>query len=104
MPLTPSGKIDRRALPAPDVEQRIYAAPSTGVERALVAAWQSVLGVKQVGVDDNFYELGGDSILSVDIIQRLRLVGLECSAGDFFRYQTIAELSAVVGMRSGGEA
>ncbi|GGO94258.1 non-ribosomal peptide synthetase [Wenjunlia tyrosinilytica] len=110
MPRDPNGKPDRSALPYPwssredrgDLPE--YVAPAGEQQSLMAEVWAEVLGLDRVGIDDNFYELGGDSILSVDIIQRLRLVGLECSAGDFFRYQTIAELSAVVGMRSGGEA
>ena len=65
LPLTVSGKLDRRALPAPDVrvEQKAFVAPRTGAERVLAGIWAELLGADRVGAEDNFFELGGDSIL-----------------------------------------
>ncbi|MFE2127291.1 non-ribosomal peptide synthetase [Streptomyces amritsarensis] len=94
-PLTPSGKVDRKALPAPEhaaapaeVQQ-----PRTGTERLLAQIWSDVLGVPAVGVTDNFYELGGDSILGIRVVARAKKAGLVISAKDVFRKQTIAELA-----------
>ncbi|MEU6299767.1 non-ribosomal peptide synthetase [Streptomyces erythrochromogenes] len=94
-PLTPSGKVDRKALPAPghaaapaEVQE-----PRTGPERLLAQIWSDVLGVPAVGVTDNFYELGGDSILGIRVVARAKKAGLVISAKDVFRKQTIAELA-----------
>jgi acyl-coenzyme A synthetase/AMP-(fatty) acid ligase len=74
LPLTASGKLDRRALPAPEFSgtEAEYVAPRTAIEAELARIWAEVLGVEQVGVQDNFFELGGDSILSIRVISRLR--------------------------------
>ncbi len=72
LPLTNNGKIDRKALPAPEQQRpelsRRYAAPTTPNEKSLAAIWSNVLRVEQVGIHDNFFELGGDSILSIQVI------------------------------------
>jgi amino acid adenylation domain-containing protein/non-ribosomal peptide synthase protein (TIGR01720 family) len=93
-PLSPSGKIDRRALPAPDfaVAGVGYVAPRTEAERMLADIWADVLGASRVGVEDNFFELGGDSILSIQVISRARRVGLRLLPRDLFRYPTVASL------------
>jgi amino acid adenylation domain-containing protein/non-ribosomal peptide synthase protein (TIGR01720 family) len=96
MPLTPSGKIDRRALPAPAVTRQAHVAASTDAERALAEAWQSVLGVSQVSVHDNFFELGGDSILSLQIVARLRRAGWKLAPRVVLQQQTIARIAAYV--------
>ncbi|AVZ77917.1 non-ribosomal peptide synthetase (plasmid) [Streptomyces lunaelactis] len=97
-PLTPNGKIDRRALPAPqhtaDTDSGLE--PRTDTERALAGIWADVLGLPQVGITDNFYELGGDSILGIMVVAKAKKAGLPISAKDVFRRQTIAELAAVV--------
>jgi amino acid adenylation domain-containing protein/non-ribosomal peptide synthase protein (TIGR01720 family) len=99
MPLTESGKIDRRALPDPgdtrpalDVE---YAAPRTDVEARLAAVWSRALGLARVGVDDNFFTLGGDSIVSLQVVAHARAAGIRVTPEDLFRYPTIASLSTV---------
>jgi amino acid adenylation domain-containing protein len=94
-PLTPSGKVDRKALPAPDHSAAPSAAqePRTEAERLLVGIWSEVLGVPSVGVTDNFYELGGDSILGIRVVARAKRAGLVITAKDVFRRQTIAELA-----------
>ncbi|MGH4018676.1 MAG: non-ribosomal peptide synthase/polyketide synthase, partial [Pseudonocardiaceae bacterium] len=100
LPLTPSGKIDRRALPAPDASQRPeseYVAPRTQAEVELAGIWAQVLGVDQVGVEDNFFGLGGDSILSIQVVSRARQAGLRLTSKDIFLHQTVAELAAAVG-------
>src|SRR6059058_4759744 len=96
MPLTPSGKIDQRALPAPDLQQELgsrYVAPRTDAEATLAGIWSEVLGVDQVGVEDNFFELGGDSILSIQVVSRARQAGLSLMPRDLFVHQTVASLT-----------
>ena len=100
LPLTTSGKLDRRALPAPDLEaesRREYVAPRTPQEETLAGIWAEALGVARVGVTDNFFELGGDSILSIQAVSRARAAGLHLSSGDVFRHQTVADLAAAAG-------
>ncbi|MFD9082217.1 amino acid adenylation domain-containing protein [Streptomyces erythrochromogenes] len=94
-PLTPSGKVDRKALPAPEhaAAPAEVQEPRTGTERLLAQIWSDVLGVPAVGVTDNFYELGGDSILGIRVVARAKKAGLVISAKDVFRKQTIAELA-----------
>ncbi|MGH3907542.1 MAG: non-ribosomal peptide synthase/polyketide synthase, partial [Pseudonocardiaceae bacterium] len=96
LPLNPNGKLDRRALPAPDWGAAVragFVAPSTDVERTLAEIWADILGVERVGVEDNFFELGGDSILSIQVVSRARQAGLSFTSKDVFLYQTIASLA-----------
>ncbi|MFF0221630.1 amino acid adenylation domain-containing protein [Streptomyces sp. NPDC004629] len=98
LPLTANGKVDRRALPAPDGEVRsvsAHRAPRTPTEEKLAAVWAEVLGVERVGVDDNFFEFGGDSILSIQAVYRIRQAGLRVTAKDLFTRPTVASLAAV---------
>jgi len=96
LPLTPNGKLDRRALPAPAAEGgRPYVAPRTEAQRWLAQVWQEVLGVERVGLDDHFFELGGDSLLSLKVISRVRAnkaLGLALKLRDLMRTPTIGEL------------
>ncbi|MFE9411577.1 non-ribosomal peptide synthase/polyketide synthase [Streptomyces sp. NPDC006704] len=98
LPLNASGKLDRRALPAPDFESpaaaREFVAPRTSDEEILAGIWSEILGVRRVGVTDNFFELGGDSILSIQAVSRARAAGLALSSQDVFRHQSVAELAA----------
>jgi amino acid adenylation domain-containing protein/non-ribosomal peptide synthase protein (TIGR01720 family) len=104
MPLTTSGKLDRRALPAPrpatDRRENAYTAPRTPVEEELARIWAEVLGAGAVGVSDNFFELGGDSILSIQAVSRARQAGLRLSSRDIFLHQTISDLAAAIAPRS----
>src|SRR5581483_7924229 len=94
LPLTANGKLDRRALPAPGRDASVgYVAPRTAAEEAIAGIWADVLGVDQVGVHDNCFELGGDSILSIQIVSRARRAGYQFTARDLFAHQTIAELA-----------
>ncbi|MGH3711202.1 MAG: condensation domain-containing protein, partial [Pseudonocardiaceae bacterium] len=96
LPLNPSGKLDRRALPAPelDVSSGVnYVPPRTTVEQVLVDIWTHVLGAERVGIEDNFFELGGDSILSIQVVSRARAAGLRLTAKDIFLRQSIAALA-----------
>jgi amino acid adenylation domain-containing protein len=99
MPLTPNGKLDRRALPAPDAARpelgAAYVSPRTPIERALCEIWQQVLGVDRVGVRDNFFALGGDSIRSLRIVAQAQAAGWALSPREVFERPTVAELAAV---------
>ncbi|MGH3572964.1 MAG: amino acid adenylation domain-containing protein, partial [Pseudonocardiaceae bacterium] len=100
LPLTSSGKIDRRALPTPDYRPALtagYVAPRTSTERRLADIWAQVTGTERIGLHDNFFELGGDSILSIQVVSRARQVGLQLSSKDIFLHQTIAALAPLVG-------
>ena len=96
MPLTPNGKIDRRALAAAapgTTSPGAHVAPRTETERALAGIWAEVLSVARVGVEDNFFALGGDSILSLQVVARARRAGLRLLSRDIFRHQTVAALA-----------
>ncbi|HEX3560512.1 MAG TPA: amino acid adenylation domain-containing protein [Pyrinomonadaceae bacterium] len=97
LPLTPNGKVDRGALPAPDWAapelEDDFVAPCTEVERALAAAWAEALGVRQVGIDDNYFELGGDSIRSIRVRAGALERGLDFSLQHLFQHPTIRELA-----------
>jgi len=100
LPLTPTGKVDRRRLPAPDntqvaVEGNVVA-PRTPIEELLATIWSHVLRLDRVGIHDNFFELGGDSILSIQIIARAHQAGLSLTPKHLFQYQTIAQLAEAV--------
>ncbi|MEG5083549.1 amino acid adenylation domain-containing protein [Microcoleus sp. AT8-B4] len=99
LPLTNNGKVDRKALPAPDRDrpelEEAFATPSTAIEKILAEIWAQVLGLEQVGIDDNFFELGGDSILSIQVISQANRAGLRLTPKQLFQHQTIAQLAAV---------
>jgi amino acid adenylation domain-containing protein len=101
LPLSPGGKVDRRLLPEPDSERPELAdgfvAPRTSAEEQLADVWRGVLGVERVGVHDNFFDLGGDSILSIQIVGRASRLGLRLTPRQIFEHQTVAELAAVAG-------
>jgi acyl carrier protein len=96
-PLTPNQKIDRRALPAPDAAvaapSAAYVAPASDLETTVARVWQEVLQVPQVGMQDNFFDLGGHSLLIVQVLARLRKeTGLQVPMTDLFRFPTIRSL------------
>lgn len=99
MPLTANGKVDRKALPLPNkntssinlTKQNAYSRN----EQILLEIWQAVLGITAVGLHDNFFSLGGDSILSLQIIARARKQGLKLTPKQLFEQQTISELALV---------
>ncbi|WP_426134160.1 non-ribosomal peptide synthase/polyketide synthase [Pseudomonas sp. PWP3-1b2] len=95
MPLSPNGKLDRKALPAPDVAQaqQTFVAPANAIEAALVQIWQGVLGVERIGTGDNFFALGGDSINSIQVVSRARQQGIGLAPKDLFLNQTIQALA-----------
>jgi amino acid adenylation domain-containing protein/non-ribosomal peptide synthase protein (TIGR01720 family) len=95
LPLTPNGKIDRQALPAPEAVEKQFVAPRNSVERELSTIWANVLGIAEPGINENFFELGGDSILGIQIIARANQEGMNLITKQIFQHQTIAELAAV---------
>ncbi|MFG0408098.1 phosphopantetheine-binding protein, partial [Pseudomonas sp. zjy_7] len=96
LPLSPNGKLDRKALPAPGaIEDRPYAAPEGETETLLAALWCELLGVEQVGRHDNFFELGGHSLLAVTLTSRLREQGLEADVRALFDQPTLAGYAAI---------
>jgi non-ribosomal peptide synthase protein (TIGR01720 family) len=97
LPLTRNGKVDRSALPDPEVPlvaPPLGVAPRTAGERLLAAIWCEVLGLPEIGVHDNFFELGGDSILTIQVAAKASRAGLPLATRDLFRHQTIADLAA----------
>ncbi|ARU63540.1 hypothetical protein CBW65_22920 [Tumebacillus avium] len=99
IPLTSNGKVDRKLLPAPDrqrsEERNSFAAPSTPMELLLAEVWQEVLGLERVGVQENFFELGGDSIIGIQIIAKAKRAGVSLTPKQLFQHQTIAQLALV---------
>ncbi|WP_211359791.1 non-ribosomal peptide synthetase [Actinocorallia herbida] len=94
-PLTANGKLDRRALPEPEVGAGPLLAPSTDAEHAVCGAVAAALRLDAVGVDQNFFALGGDSILAISLLSALREVGLYVTATQIFTSETIGALAAV---------
>jgi amino acid adenylation domain-containing protein/non-ribosomal peptide synthase protein (TIGR01720 family) len=99
LPLTPNGKVDRKALLGLDRQGadagREFVAARTRTEEALAEVWSQVLGAERVGVEDNFFQLGGDSIQSIQVVARARRAGIRLTPRQLFQHQTIAELAAV---------
>ncbi|MFD7461183.1 MULTISPECIES: non-ribosomal peptide synthetase [unclassified Streptomyces] len=105
LPLTPSGKVDRRALPAPDLTRdSVPDPPRTAAEKALCTLFAEVLGLRQVGVHDDFFTLGGDSIVSVRLADRARRAGLALTPRDVFTHRTPAALASTAATPEGGPA
>ncbi|EMJ6443689.1 MULTISPECIES: non-ribosomal peptide synthetase [Bacillus] len=97
LPRTAHGKIDRKALPNPSVEVvEGYAPPRNPREEILAQIWSEVLGKEQVGIHDNFFDFGGDSIMSMQLTAKAYAVGLHLPPSLLFQYQTISELSNVI--------
>ncbi|MCX2933579.1 amino acid adenylation domain-containing protein [Mycobacterium sp. CVI_P3] len=104
LPLTVNGKLDTKALPAPDYQDvDSYRAPSDVVEEILAGIYAQVLGLERVGVDESFFELGGDSILSMQVVARARAAGVLCRPRDIFVEQTVAGLARVATVADGDE-
>lgn len=96
VPLTVNGKLDRDALPSPDgsrVRRGGYVEPSNDRERLLAGIWEDVLSVPRVGVHDDFLDLGGDSILSIQIVARAARRGLKLTPNQLFEHPTVSELA-----------
>jgi amino acid adenylation domain-containing protein/FkbM family methyltransferase len=110
LPLTPQGKVDRRALPAPDSLRRdlekVYCAPRTPTEERLAAIWMEVLRVERVGVQDNFFELGGHSLLATQVVSRMReSFATELPLRRLFEHPTVAGVAEIIdeALKNGGE-
>ncbi|MEI8632756.1 AMP-binding protein [Vibrio sp. PP-XX7] len=104
MPLTPNGKIDRKALPEPDegaFVRQVYEAPQTPLEILLADIWQRLLNVTQVGRHDNFFELGGHSLLAVQLIERLRQQGYTLPVKTLFEHPSLATLALTLSETAG---
>ncbi|WP_338688108.1 non-ribosomal peptide synthetase [Bradyrhizobium sp. 26S5] len=105
MPLTPNGKVDRASLPEPTAEiiqpAQEFVAPSTETEKTLAALWSDLLKVKSIGRHDNFFDLGGESLLVVRTVARMRKTfGVDVQLRNLFERPTLAELAEVIdGMR-----
>jgi amino acid adenylation domain-containing protein len=101
LPLTPSGKVDRRGLPSPDrarpALEEGFAAPETAIEQQLAAMWAAVLGLDRIGLHDNFFELGGHSLLATQLLSRIRdAFQVEVSLLSFFEMPTVAGLTTCI--------
>ena len=100
LPLTPNGKVDHEALPEPDnclAEAQAYTAPRNAVEEIIAGIWSKILGAKQIGVHDNFFDLGGHSLKATQVVSRLRKAfRSEIPLRHLFEFPTIAELAAVI--------
>ncbi|MDQ3643360.1 MAG: phosphopantetheine-binding protein, partial [Actinomycetota bacterium] len=101
LPLTPNGKTDRKALPAPDYahreDKRPYIAPRTPTEQTLATIWATVLGIESPGVDDDFFDVGGDSLKAVRIVTALRSeFCVDAAMRHLFEQPTIAGLAEIV--------
>ncbi|MBP1176320.1 amino acid adenylation domain-containing protein/non-ribosomal peptide synthase protein (TIGR01720 family) [Paenibacillus sp. PvR133] len=96
MPLTTNGKIDRKLLPVPDGDIQTgveYAAPRNDMERQMVDIWKQNLGVSIVGIDDNYFDLGGHSLKAIQLVSQGQAVGIEIGINQVFQYQTIRQMS-----------
>jgi len=100
LPITPNGKVDRRALPAPDLRKELeesFAAPQTPIEEMLASIWGNLLSIDSVGVNDNFFTLGGHSLLATQVISRVRdTISIELPLRSLFEAPTIAEFASRV--------
>ncbi|OBC09168.1 hypothetical protein A5784_00310 [Mycobacterium sp. 852013-50091_SCH5140682] len=104
-PVTVNGKLDTRALPAPESHGASrYRAPSDAVEQILADVYAQVLGVERVGVDDSFFDLGGDSLSSMQVVARARAAGVACRQRDVVVEQTVARLARVAAFTDGQAA
>ncbi|WCD83211.1 non-ribosomal peptide synthase/polyketide synthase [Pseudomonas sp. TUM22785] len=105
LPLSPNGKLDRKALPLPDASQlqQAYVAPRSELEQRIAGLWQDVLKLERVGLTDNFFELGGDSIVSIQLVNRARQAGIAFTSRDLFQHQTVQALAAVARLGEAGQ-
>ncbi|WP_319451187.1 MULTISPECIES: non-ribosomal peptide synthetase, partial [unclassified Mycobacterium] len=101
LPVTVNGKLDTLALPAPEYTTGGYRAPASAVEEILSGIYAQILGLDRVGADESFFDLGGDSILSMQVVLLARAAGLECRPRDIFVEQTVARLARVVMVADG---
>ncbi|BAZ30183.1 amino acid adenylation domain-containing protein [Cylindrospermum sp. NIES-4074] len=103
LPLTPNGKVDRDALPASEITstEDVFVAPRTPQEEIVAQIWAQVLGIKQVGIYDNFFDLGGHSLIATQVISRIReAFGVEIPVAWLFEFQTVATLTECIGTQA----
>ncbi|MBN3526500.1 non-ribosomal peptide synthetase [Paenibacillus apiarius] len=96
MPVTPNGKVDRKALPEPDrttLEAIVYEAPRNEIEANMAFVWQNILGVQHIGINDNFFQLGGDSIKAIQVSSHLKKHSIHIEIKDLFNHPSIKRLS-----------
>ncbi|MGW4325312.1 amino acid adenylation domain-containing protein, partial [Nocardia sp. NPDC004573] len=103
IPLTPVGKLDRKALPEPELAPREYRAPASEVEAVIAEVFAEVLGVEQIGLDDSFFALGGDSILSIQLVSRAKARGVLFTPRDVFERRSVASLAEIAVLGTGAE-
>jgi aryl carrier-like protein len=108
LPLTPNGKIDRKALPAPDAaqprSQAAFIAPQSDLESTIARLWQETLSVEKVGITDNFFDIGGHSLLVVSMHRRMReTLPHPVSITDLYRFPTIRALSEYLTSNGNGD-
>jgi amino acid adenylation domain-containing protein len=100
IPLTPNGKVNQKAFPTPEKtglnSKNEYAAPRNAVEKKLVETWENVLVMNPIGINENFFMIGGDSIKAIQVTARMRDAGYQLEMKDLFQYQTISELAPLV--------
>ncbi|MEU2452099.1 amino acid adenylation domain-containing protein [Streptomyces sp. NPDC012765] len=102
LPLAPNGKLDRAALPEPDFAGESYRAPRSRTEEVLAGVYSEVLGLERVGIDDDFFAIGGDSIRSIQIVSRAKAHGVVVNPRQIFELRTVAELAAAAGSQGLG--
>ncbi|WP_018690923.1 non-ribosomal peptide synthetase [Algicola sagamiensis] len=95
IPLTINGKVDTKALPAPDfINQQAYIAPTTQIQKRLTQVWQEILGIEKVGIEDNFFRIGGNSIMAIKLVSACRkALNIDLTLAQLFEYKTIAGLA-----------
>jgi len=104
LPLNSNGKVDKKKLPDPDddaaTRANTYVAPRNRIEEDFIEIWKELLGTGTLGIEDNFFEVGGDSIITIQVVNKARNKGYILQPGDLFIYQTISQLAAVVAGRT----
>ncbi|HEY9456248.1 MAG TPA: MupA/Atu3671 family FMN-dependent luciferase-like monooxygenase, partial [Bradyrhizobium sp.] len=109
LPLTPNGKLDRQALPSPDGARQETAtpfeAPATEVERKLAGIFRQLLGLNEIGVDDNFFDLGANSLMMVQVVEKIRAeLGIKMSLVRLFEFTTLRSLAGAIAGSDSGQA
>ena len=109
MPLSPHGKVDRQALPIPDIENTlrdvVFMSPQTALQAQVGAILGALLGTEDIGINDNFFLFGGNSFLGIQVIARMReKFGVEITLRNLFEAPTIADLSAQIARLRAGSA